>query len=312
MLSSARRFGFDRRTGIFRLALRAQAKPRANRIGNGSQNGSCEEQFAQAFAVPTLSGAWRKQLVIFSPPVVTVRGVSVVLQPFVPETSHAISKSMSMRNTGPTQQADRLCSFLFSSSPISKPVPQMRGPYGASNHAEGWAKRRRAKGASTKPATDDKTNPTTGLTNSASGTWMIRSASSWYALRFTVVLEIQYALDLCDAPSPLVIPTPDRSEERRACPERSRRESAFPSIPYPIAACTRNRFAATISSPIKIAITTTCATTNGGSFPFGASACNAGIFRNACTTINSPENARHCIPRTRIDSAHRRPDRQVQ
>src|SRR4029077_2943818 len=82
MLSSARRFGFDRRTGIFRLALRAQSKPRANRIGNGSQNGSCEEQFAQAFAVPTLSGAWRKQLVIFSPPVVTVRGVSVALHAF--------------------------------------------------------------------------------------------------------------------------------------------------------------------------------------------------------------------------------------
>jgi hypothetical protein len=48
---------------------------------------------------------------------------------------------------------------------------------------------------------------------------------------------------------------------------------------YAIAACTRNRLAATIPSPIKIAITTTCAATNGGSFPFGASVCNTGTFR---------------------------------
>jgi len=61
-------------------------------------------------------------------------------------------------------------------------------------------------------------------------------------------------------------------------------ESAFLPTPYAIAACTRNRFAATIPSPIKIAITTSYAATNGGSFPFGASACNAGTFRNACTT----------------------------
>jgi hypothetical protein len=47
----------------------------------------------------------------------------------------------------------------------------------------------------------------------------------------------------------------------------------------------RNLIAAAMASTTKIAKTNSCVSLNGGSVYVGASACNAGIFSNACTTV---------------------------
>ena len=75
-----------------------------------------------------------------------------------------------------------------------------------------------------------------------------------------------------------------RAVDRDASPRVSACGSASRAYPAAPSAGWRNFLAAAMPKTTKIRNRTPCAIANGGSDPAGASACKAGIFRNACTT----------------------------